>query len=77
MEDPDQTLEPALSRTGQHQAHRHKYHQQQDKRQMTNSAVLFINMGVNTFSLFKMEYTFKGLLLLNHNTIFFKWLIFS
>lgn len=43
---------------------------------MSNLAVLFINLDVNTFSLFKMEYTLQGLLLLNHNMKFFTWLIF-
>lgn len=37
---------------------------------MSNLAVLIINLDVNTFSLFKMEYTLQGLLLLSHNMKF-------
>lgn len=37
---------------------------------MTKSTVLFINLDVNTFSLFKMEYTLQGPLLLNNMNFF-------
>lgn len=70
------TLGSARSKTCKHHACKGKYHEQQRERQMSNLAVLFINLDVNTFSLFKMEYTLQGLLLLNHNMKFFTWLIF-